>query len=237
MCQGGFNKGRKSRRRVDSMQAGIVGPFSLFRMRSTMTTNHQLTLGFILLKEGKISKDQLKRALLKQGEFRRFGRYTRLGDVFSKLGILSEEEVASAVEMQETLVVPKAGYTALGLMLIEAGLLNPSQVYEALVEQQFTEKRLGEILVERGVVSAEQLQPLLAKQEEDRGKAQAALEAEMRESGLIAEDENFVIFDMGGGEMSEDEIAKLEEARAAAAAAAPAEGEEPSGADTTYFGY
>jgi hypothetical protein len=164
----------------------------------------ELTLGLILLKEGKISKDQLKKALLKQGEIRRFGRHQRLGEVIAKLGFLSEEEVTQAIEMQATLTVQGANNTLLGLLLVEAGLLTPSQVFEALIEQQFTEKRLGEILQEKGILSEEQLAPLLAKQAEERDAAEAKLQEEMRSSGLLGEDDDFVIFDMGGGE---DELA------------------------------
>lgn len=163
-----------------------------------MTNN--LTLGLLLLKEGKITRDQLKKALLKQGEIRRFGRVQRIGEVFTKLGILSDDEVSSALEMQETLVVPHAGYTALGLMLIEAGILSPSQVFDALVEQQFTEKRIGQILVEKGIVTEGQLEPFLARQAQERQAAEEALQAEMKESGLLQDDDNFVIFDMGGDE-------------------------------------
>jgi hypothetical protein len=164
----------------------------------------ELTLGLILLKEGKISKDQLKRALLKQGEIRRFGRYQRLGEVIARLGFLSEDQVAEAVEIQSTLTVQGAHNTLLGLLLVEAGLLTPSQVFEALMEQQTSEKRLGQILQERGVLTEEQLAPLLAKQAEERHAAEARLQEEMKSSGLIGgDDDDFVIFDFGSDEAEE----------------------------------
>lgn len=161
-------------------------------------TSQELTLGLILLKEGKITKDQLRKALLKQGEIRRFGRVQRLGEVLAKLGIVPEEDVRYALDLQEQLLVPQAGYTALGLMLIEAGLLSPSQVYNALIEQQGTDKRLGEILVAQGVLNEAQLEPILSRQAEDRATADQALQEEMRSSGLLGADDDFVIFDMGG---------------------------------------
>lgn len=163
-------------------------------------SSNELTLGLILLKEGKISKDLLKKALLKQGEIRRFGRHQRLGEVIARMGMLSETEVEQAAEIQSTLVVPTTRHTALGLLLIDAGLITPSQVYQALVEQQFSEKRLGEILIEQGVLSEAQLAPLLAKQAEERQQAELALQEELRASGLIEDDEEFVIFDMGGSD-------------------------------------
>lgn len=192
-----------------------------------MTTTN-LTLGLLLLKEGKITRDQLKKALLKQGEIRRFGRVQRLGEVFTKLGFLSDSEVAEALEIQETLVVPNAGYTALGLMLIEAGLLTPSQVFEALVEQQHTEKRIGEILTEKGVITPDQLEPFLARQSDDRQSAELALQAEMKEAGLLRDDDDFVIFDMGG----DDEVPA--EAPAIPDAALDAVGDVYKPADFTY---
>lgn len=160
---------------------------------------NDLTLGLILLKEGKLNKDQLKKVLLKQGELRRFGRYQRFGEVLAKLEFLPEEEIQAALEMQELLLVPTTGHTALGLMLIATGLLSPSQVVSALQEQQGNEKRLGEILIAQGVLTESQLEPLLAKQLEDRDAAQAALKLEMRSSGLLTDEdeEAFVVFDMG----------------------------------------
>lgn len=160
----------------------------------------ELTLGLILLKEGKITKDQLKKALLKQGEIRRFGRHQRLGEVIAKLGFLSEDEVAQAVEIQSTLSVQATTHTLLGPLLVEAGLLTPSQVFDALCEQQFTEKRLGEILQEKGILNEEQLAPLLAKQADQRAAAEARLQADMKASGLISDEDDFVIFDFGGDE-------------------------------------
>lgn len=167
----------------------------------------ELTLGLILLKEGRITKDQLKKALLKQGEIRRFGRYQKLGEVIAKLGFMSEDEIAEIVEMQAVLTVQGANHTVLGLLLIEAGLLAPSQVFDALIEQQATEKRLGQILQEKGILNEEQLAPLLAKQSEERGVAEARLQEEMKASGLLSEEDDFVIFDFG----SDDESAEVEQ--------------------------
>jgi hypothetical protein len=161
---------------------------------------NELTLGLILLKEGKVTKDQLKKALLKQGEIRRFGRVQRLGEVMAKLGFVPEEDIEAAATMQESLLVPSASHTALGLMLIEAGLLTPSQVYQALIEQQGSDKRLGEILIEMGVLSETQLEPLLAKQAEQRERAEATLQAEMKASGLLQGEDDFVLFDFGAEE-------------------------------------
>ena len=165
---------------------------------------NELTLGLILLKEGKLTKDQLKRSLLKQGEIRRFGRHQKLGEVIAKLGFLAEDEVNAALEMQSTLLVQGATHTVLGLMLIEAGLLTPSQVFDALVEQTMTEKRLGDILKDKGFLTEEQLAPFLARQLTERAEAEARLQEELKTSGLSGGDDDFIIFDMGGDDTAEE---------------------------------
>lgn len=163
---------------------------------------NELTLGLLLLKEGRLTKDQLKKALLKQGEIRRFGRHQKLGEVIAKLGFLTDEEIAQAVEIQSTLIVQGSSHTLLGLLLVESGMLTPSQVFDALVEQQFTEKRLGQILQEKGLLTEAQLEPLLVKQTEERQVLEARLAAELKESGLGDDDDDFVIFDFGGDEVA-----------------------------------
>ena len=160
---------------------------------------NELTLGLLLLKEGRITKDQLKKALLKQGEIRRFGRHQKLGEVIAKLGFLTEEEVAHAIEIQSALIVQGSSHTLLGLLLVESGMLTPSQVFDALVEQQFSEKRLGQILQEKGILTEAQLEPLLAKQAAERQVAEERLAAELKDAGMNDE-EDFVIFDFGGDE-------------------------------------
>lgn len=138
----------------------------------------ELQLGLLLLKENKLTKDQLKKALIKQGEIRRFGRHQRLGEVIVKLGFLTPAEIDEAAGMQETLSVPAADHTPLGLLLIERGLVSPSQIYDTLLEQQMSEGLLGEILVQKGVVTTDQLAPLLAQQVKERAEARTRREAQ-----------------------------------------------------------
>lgn len=156
----------------------------------------ELQLGLLLLKENKLTKDQLKKALIKQGEIRRFGRHQRLGEVIVKLGFMTQEEIDGAAAIQETLAVPVADHTPLGLLLIERGLVSPSQVYDTLLEQQLSEGLLGEILVQKGVVTAEQLAPLLAFQVQERAESRARREAELAAAGLGGGE--FRILDAGG---------------------------------------
>lgn len=181
----------------------------------------ELLFGLILVKEAKLTKDQLKKALLKQGEIRRFGRHQRLGEVIVKLGFLTQEELDAVAEMQATLLNHGADHTPLGLLLIESGLVQPSQVYDALVERQFREHRLGELLIEKGLVTEAQLTPLLAQQEAEREAARAARIA----AGMPVEEaapalaDDFVIFDAGGDDVP------MASGAIAAVPATPAEGD------------
>ena len=158
----------------------------------------ELQLGLLLLKEDRLSKDQLKKALIKQGEIRRFGRHKRLGEVIVMLGYMTQLEVDEAAIMQETLAVPLADHTPLGLLLIERGLVSPSVIYDTLMEQQLSEGLLGEILVQKGVVTAEQLAPLLAQQVQERAEARARQGQGPAAADAGAQEEAFQIFDMGG---------------------------------------
>lgn len=128
----------------------------------------ELQLGLLLLKEGKLTKDQLKKALIKQGEIRRFGRHQRLGDVIVKLGLLNQADIDEAADMQERISAPDAEFTPLGILMIERGIASPSKVYETLVEQQFAEGMLGEIMLEKGMLTRDQLEEMLAYQAEER---------------------------------------------------------------------
>lgn len=128
----------------------------------------ELQLGILLLKEGKLDKDQLKKALIKQGEIRRFGRHQRLGEVIVKLGYLSQPEIDEYADMQERISAPAGNHTPLGMLMIERGIASPSKVYETLVEQQFAEGMLGEIMLEKGLLTRDQLDALLAHQEAEK---------------------------------------------------------------------
>lgn len=176
----------------------------------------EMMLGLILVKEEKLTRDQLKKALLKQGEIRRFGRHQRLGEVIVKLGYMAQDEIDAVVEVQNTLLAHGADHTPLGLLIIEHGLASPSKVYDALMERQFREGRLGELLIEKGLVTEAQLAPLLAQQQQERASA-AAMRLERGEPEPSADD--FVIFDAGGAD-----AAPLQLDTFAAVPKAPADG-------------
>ena len=134
----------------------------------------ELQLGLLLLKEGKLTKDQLKKALIKQGEIRRFGRHQRLGEVIVKLGLLSQAEIVACADMQERISAPVGDHTPLGLLMIERGIASPSKIYDTLVEQQFSEGMLGEIMLEKGMLTRDQLEELLRHQAAERASVELA---------------------------------------------------------------
>lgn len=165
----------------------------------------ELLLGLILVKDGKLTRDQLKKALLKQGEVRRFGRHQRLGEVIVKLGMLTEDDLNGILDIQNGLLMQAADHTPLGLLVIERGYAQPSQVYDTLNQRQFRESRLGELLIEQGLLTEAQLVELLEVQLQERetaraGRAAAGIpEPEPGQAGgpALVEDD-FVILDAGG---------------------------------------
>lgn len=78
----------------------------------------------------------------------------------------------------------------IGALLIEAGLVDPRTVHEALKVQQAgaaeAPRRLGEVLVEMGEVTPDQIEQILAAQQRKRDRAERAEEAL---GGLLGQDQ------------------------------------------------
>jgi hypothetical protein len=138
-------------------------------------------LGELLLDEELLTEDELEQALLEQA---RSGRL--LGQILVSNGYLSAFSLARVLSDQHgvqlraaagsepeaptaalALVEPEARthWRPLGKLLVEKGLLNESQLEEALREQREGHARLGEILVSRGLLSGTQLAQTLAGQQ------------------------------------------------------------------------
>ncbi|MFZ4856277.1 MAG: Ig-like domain-containing protein [Desulfuromonadaceae bacterium] len=106
-------------------------------------------LGALLVQSGRISSAQLDQAIIEQkwtGE--------KLGDVFIKLGMLTERQLAALLDFQRN-----QGETAtsnplrLGELLIATGHISRSQLDDALQKQRISHKKIGEVLVEEGYIS------------------------------------------------------------------------------------
>lgn len=124
----------------------------------------QPLMAHILHKEGLIDDQQLELALRTWYARHREGVTAAFGQVVMQLGYLTREQLAPYVALQRELAVVPGGGKPLGAMVIENGLVKPSQLAEALRVQRETGKRLGEVLVELGLVRRAQLAPLLRLQ-------------------------------------------------------------------------
>lgn len=107
-------------------------------------------LGTILLQWGKISPEQLDRALEQA-----HATGQRLGEVLVDQGLLSEADVAQAVQSQSR---------KLGTILVNAGLLTRDQLERALVIAEASRQRLGEALINMGLLPEVAIAHALAEQ-------------------------------------------------------------------------
>lgn len=117
-------------------------------------------LGELLMRTKHITPEQLEFALREQelsGE--------KLGEVFLRLGILSEPElhaVLGAQREQEAFQPPVS--FRLGEILVSANLISRRQLEGALDKQRLTGQRIGEVLVDSGYVGHEHVTAALSIQ-------------------------------------------------------------------------
>lgn len=104
-------------------------------------------LGAMLVMAGRITSGQLEQAIAVQ-------KFTgeKLGEVFTRLGILKEEQLNNLLTYQRNQDDGKVEPSPfrLGEILICAGYITREQLDEALQQQSSSSKRLGEVLVENG---------------------------------------------------------------------------------------
>lgn len=128
-----------------------------------------LFFGKIALKNGVLTKEQLRRALRIQQERKRAaepdGRGPTLGEICRELGFLREDEVNAIIWAQAKSEVLLED-TLLGKIAVANGLVAEEQLERALEEQRQTDYhvRLGELLVARGYMDQEQLAATLRTQ-------------------------------------------------------------------------
>ncbi|WP_168206093.1 CAP domain-containing protein [Geobacter sp. FeAm09] len=106
-------------------------------------------LGDLLLQSGYITQDQLDFALAEQkcsGE--------KIGDVFVRLGMLTELPLQSILSFQSNQGKATASPLRLGDLLVETGQITRANLEYALHKQKTSHKKLGEILIDEGYVSA-----------------------------------------------------------------------------------
>jgi hypothetical protein len=142
-------------------------------------------LGTLLADEGLLTDTELELALDEQ---RRTGRL--LGQIVVDRGFVSAFSLARVlsaqhgVELQQSQPEPEPHLTAvpttwrpLGRQLVENGLITQTQLAEALLAQNESNRRLGEILVERRLITASELAHALGEQHgvELTGELEASL--------------------------------------------------------------
>lgn len=105
-------------------------------------------LGALLVQSGRITNAQLDHVIAEQ---QRSGE--RLGEVFKRLGILTQRQLTALLDFQHNQGVEHVSPLRLGNLLVATGHITQQQLEHALRQQTISHKKLGEVLVEAGYVS------------------------------------------------------------------------------------
>lgn len=123
-------------------------------------------LGIILEREGYVTQNHVRQITDEQERHKAGGRNATFGEVAMNLGMITAEQLRFAIGLQKRLAYDTGKPKPLGLLLLENGVLKPSQVHLALEEQARTSRRLGEILCEQGLISEGMLEVFLNMQKQ-----------------------------------------------------------------------
>lgn len=104
-------------------------------------------LGELLVRSGRITSEQLDQAISEQ---QRTGE--KLGEVFKRLGLLTEGQLNALLDFQLSQDVASDSPLRLGELLVATGHITREQLEHALRQQTLSKHRLGEVLVEAGYV-------------------------------------------------------------------------------------
>ena len=98
-----------------------------------------------------MSRENVLRVMKAQDEHEAAGNARpRFADVACYYKLVGATDMRYAISIADKLAVTPGQRRPLGYYLLEAGVLKPSQVLEALEEQAFYGSRLGEILIRNG---------------------------------------------------------------------------------------
>ncbi|QWV95837.1 fibronectin type III domain-containing protein [Geomonas nitrogeniifigens] len=109
-------------------------------------------LGALLVQSGKITARQLDEAIAEQ---HRSGE--RLGQVFVRLGMLTELQLKGLLDLQHNQESPASNPLRLGELLVATGQISRQQLDQALARQKQTGQRLGEVIVSEGFARKSQI--------------------------------------------------------------------------------
>lgn len=104
-------------------------------------------LGALLVRSGHITNEQLDHVIAEQkvsGE--------KLGEVFKRLGMLTEQQLNALLDFQHCQGVTHESPLQLGNLLVATGHITREQLENALHQQEQSKKKLGEVLVEAGYI-------------------------------------------------------------------------------------
>jgi hypothetical protein len=106
-------------------------------------------LGSLLVQSRRITGRQLDRAIAEQKRTRE-----KLGEVFMRLGMLTERQLTALLDFQfyqQESTAPSP--LRLGELLVATGYISRNQLEDALHKQSISHKKIGEVLVQEGYVS------------------------------------------------------------------------------------
>lgn len=104
-------------------------------------------LGTLLVQSGYITKKQLDHVIEEQ---QRSGE--KLGEVFKRLGILTERQLTALLNFQLNQETSQTSPLRLGELLVATGHITREHLEDALHKQSLSHKKIGDVLVEAGHV-------------------------------------------------------------------------------------
>jgi hypothetical protein len=128
-----------------------------------------LVIGRLVVKYGYADEGQVREAIAFQAKEKQQGRETSLGEILVAKGMISPDQLKSALSVQE-LVDARRLDARFGSVAVQNGFAGEKDIDRALEEQKrlFKEKRIirriGDILVEAGTMSPEQKEGILERQ-------------------------------------------------------------------------
>ncbi|WP_224957108.1 Ig-like domain-containing protein [Geomonas subterranea] len=130
----------------------IQGHLSSMEDAVKLAAGQRQLLGSLLVLSGKITAAQLDHAI---AEHQRTGE--RLGEVFIRLGMLTEIQLKGLLELQHNQESPASTPLRLGELLVSSGFITRQQLDLALAKQSRTGQKLGEVIVAEGFARRSQI--------------------------------------------------------------------------------
>jgi hypothetical protein len=121
-------------------------------------------IGSVLVKEKLVTNEQLEAALVRQTQLKAAGKIVPVGQVLIDMKVVSEAQIRRCLQIQQEVSVLKSETEKLGVKLLEANLITPSQLQAGLADHRAGGKRLGECLVARGFIAEATLERFIRTQ-------------------------------------------------------------------------